>query len=51
MADVKLIVGGTVEDDAAAFVDAWRRTEQGEDVNERVLAFESWEALRESDDR
>jgi predicted transcriptional regulator len=45
MSDIKLIVGGSLEDDAAAFVDAWRRTERGEEVRERTLAFESWEAL------
>ena len=36
---------GAFEDDAAAFVDASRRTERGEDVRERALAFEGWEAL------
>jgi predicted transcriptional regulator len=41
----KLLVGGSVEDDAAAFLDAWHRAERGQRVNERVLAFESWEGL------
>jgi len=45
MADVKVIVGGSLDDDGAAFLDAWHRAERGEDVNERVLAFESWEGL------
>ena len=50
MKDVKLIVGGRLEDDARAFVDkafvdAWRRAESGEDVHERTLAFESWDVL------
>ncbi len=45
MTDVKVTVGGTLEDDAAAFLDAWRRAERGEQVDERVLAFESWEGL------
>lgn len=45
MSDVKLIVGGDLEDDAAAFVDAWHRTERGEKVRERALVFESWEML------
>ena len=45
MSDIKLGVGGSLEDDAAAFVDAWRRTERGEDVRERALAFESWEMM------
>jgi predicted transcriptional regulator len=37
--------GGGVEDDGVAFLDAWHRGERGEPVNERVLAFESWEGL------
>ena len=45
MDDVKVIVGGTIDDDAAAFVGAWRRAERGETVQERVLAFESWDGL------
>src|ERR1700761_5555401 len=43
--DVKVLVGGSIEDDAAAFVDAGHRAERGGKVRERVLAFESWEAL------
>jgi predicted transcriptional regulator len=45
MGDLKLIVGGGIEDDAAAFVDAWHRAENGEPVVEQTLAFESWEGL------
>jgi predicted transcriptional regulator len=45
MGDTRVIVGGSLEEDAAAFLDAWQRTEQGENVEETVLAFESWEAL------
>ena len=46
MSDVKITVGGAVEDDAARrFVDAWRRAEGGETFHERHLAFESWDAL------
>lgn len=45
MAGLKVIVGGALEDDAIAFLDAWRRAQRGEQVNERVLAFESWEGL------
>jgi predicted transcriptional regulator len=41
----KLLVGGSIENDAAAFLDAWHRAERGERVSERVLAFESWEGL------
>lgn len=40
-----VVIGGTAEDDAAAFLDAARRAEQGEMVGlQRVLSFESWEA-------
>ncbi|HEX3881830.1 MAG TPA: hypothetical protein VHW66_04170 [Stellaceae bacterium] len=45
MGDARVIVGGSLEEDAAAFVDAWRRTEGGANVEETVLAFESWEVL------
>ena len=45
LADLKVSVGGGVEDDAAAFLHAWHRAERGDVVPERVLAFESWEGL------
>ena len=45
MTAVKLIVGGSLEDDAAAFLDAWHRTRRGGRVRERAIVFESWEAL------
>ena len=46
MSDVKITVGGAIEDEAARrFVDAWHRAERGQDFRERHLAFESWEAL------
>jgi len=45
MDDVKVIVGGSIEDDAAAFLEVWHRAERGATVNERVLAFESWDGL------
>jgi predicted transcriptional regulator len=45
MVETKVIVGGSLDDDAAAFVDAWRRAERGDPVYETALAFESWEAL------
>lgn len=41
MSDMKVIVGGDLEDDAAA----WHRTERCQRVRERVLAFECWEGL------
>ena len=43
--DMKVVVGGTAEDDAAAFLDAVERAERGEAVHERVLSFQSWEGL------
>jgi len=46
MSDVKITVGGTMEDAATRrFVDAWHRAEQGETFRERHLAFENWDAL------
>ena len=46
MSDVKITVGGAMEDDAARrFADAWRRAEQGESFQTRHVAFESWDAL------
>jgi len=46
MSDLKITVGGAIEDQASSrLVDAWRRAEQGETIQERHLAFESWDAL------
>src|SRR5665213_3545266 len=46
MKDLKITVGGAMEDDASRqFVDAWHRAERGETFRERHLAFESWDAL------
>ena len=46
MSDVKITVGGAIEDESARrFVDAWHRAERGETFRERHLAFESWDAL------
>jgi predicted transcriptional regulator len=46
MSEVKITVGGAVEQDASrSFIDAWRRAEQGAAFQERHLAFESWDAL------
>jgi predicted transcriptional regulator len=42
---LKLGVGGTASDDGAAFIEAWSRAERGEDVQDRVVTFESWEGL------
>jgi predicted transcriptional regulator len=44
--EIKLIVGGGLQDDLEASRSAWQRAERGEVVRpERVLAFESWEGL------
>jgi predicted transcriptional regulator len=46
MSDVKFTVCGTMEDEASrSFIDARHRAERGERFYERLLAFESWEAL------
>ena len=46
MSDVKITVGGNMEEEASRrFVDAWHRGEQGDDLQQRHLAFESWETL------
>jgi len=37
MSALKLIVGGSLEDDAKGFLDAWHHTERGEDVSERAI--------------
>ena len=44
MSHVKLIVGGTIEDDAADLLDAWHRTAQGEHRDRARLASK-WEGL------
>ncbi|MBI1778828.1 MAG: hypothetical protein HYR63_26105 [Proteobacteria bacterium] len=46
MSNMKITVGGAIEDEAArGFVDAWRRAERGKSFRERHLTFESWAAL------
>jgi len=46
MSDMKITVGGEIEDEASRrFIDAWHRAELGETFRERHLAFESWDAL------
>ena len=45
MSDLKVIVGGSLAEDAAAFVDSWRKAERGAAGADHVVAFESWEAL------
>jgi len=43
--DMRIVVGGIAEDDAAAFLYAVARAERGEAVHEPVLSFQSWEGL------
>ena len=45
MSETKIVIGGSLEEDAGAFLRAWHRAETGEQVDECVVAFESWEAL------
>jgi predicted transcriptional regulator len=45
MSDVKITVGGVMEEASRRFVNAWHRAERGERFQERHLAFESWDAL------
>jgi predicted transcriptional regulator len=46
MSEVKITVGGAMEDEAARrFAEAWRRAERGDSIHERHLAFESWDSL------
>ncbi len=42
---MKIVVGGTAEDDAAAFLDAVERADRREPVHERVLSFQGWKGL------
>jgi predicted transcriptional regulator len=43
--ELKIKIGGSLEEDGAAFIEAWRRAERGERVSDHQIAFESWEAL------
>jgi predicted transcriptional regulator len=45
MGDVIVKVGGSIEEDGAAFVAAWKRAEAGENFAERQVGFESWDLL------
>jgi hypothetical protein len=46
MTDVKITMGGEMEKEATRrFIDAWNRAEKGDTFRERLLAFESWDAL------
>jgi len=43
--ELKMQVGGDLRGDLAGFVAAWKRAEGGDFRPERILSFESWEAL------
>lgn len=43
--ETKIRVGGALKDDLAAFTRAWKRIEAGDQQQERILSFESWEGL------
>src|ERR1700679_2216250 len=45
MSDVKITVGGVMEEASRRVVNAWHRAERGERFQERHLDFESWAAL------
>lgn len=46
MSDVKITIGGNVEEDASRrFIDAWHRAQAGDETAERYLAFENWDTL------
>lgn len=45
MSDLKIIVGGSLTEDGADFVGAWRATERGQGDADYVLTFDSWEGL------
>ncbi len=42
---VQIHVGETMERVGARFVDAWRRMERGDDVNEKHVSFADWETM------
>jgi len=45
MSGIKVVVGGTLEEAGAAFVEAWERAEAGEVFQDRAIVFESWHGL------
>lgn len=46
MADTKVIVGSSLEEAGARFVDTWERLQRGEKVQpQRIISFESFEAF------
>jgi predicted transcriptional regulator len=45
MSKVQVSIGGSLEQDGAAFVEAWHRIDRGEALDEHRLSFESLEGL------
>jgi predicted transcriptional regulator len=45
MTGIEVVVGGSLEEDTAAFLRAWRAADQGAPIAEHVLSFESWDGL------
>lgn len=45
MKELKIQVGGSLAEELAAFTRAWKRVERGDQQQERVLSFESWDGL------
>ena len=43
--ELKIQVGGDLKRDLAGFVAAWKRAEAGDLRQERVLSFDTWEAM------
>ena len=43
--ELKIQVGGDLKRDLAGFVAAWKRAEAGDLRRERVLSFDTWEAM------
>jgi predicted transcriptional regulator len=45
MSDLQIDIGDKAEDFGARFVNAWRRAQDGQQVNERHLSFDSFTTL------
>ena len=45
MRDYRVKIGTTLREELAEVADAWKRAERGEEVQDRVLSFESWDGF------
>jgi len=43
--ELRVHVGETLDDIGARAISAWHRMEQGEEVNEKHISFETWETM------